>query len=261
MRRGPLSALLVCLIAVAACSPDPTGSTAPLVTTARSPGPTTTTPTTGAATTSTSTVSTASPPAEGCEGFTPGPTLTRADVEVVRVVCVQRTADPPIAAVHERSTAAQQSAQAPPNFVELFTRGQQGWGLLADLSKIPVGRPLMGQPGQIAQHLIPLDFDGDGVDSLVVGVQIVGAAAGPLEITVLSFRGVDVAVDFQEGTQSGGRLSVDGRVLLLETGSYGPDEPRCCPSKILRQRIGWNPESKRVEVLEQTVTPLPTPGA
>ena len=262
--RGMRALLVVAAIAMAACSPSPppapaVGTPAPTGAATSTPGPTsaTTSPAATAAPT-TSTPATGRAPAAatgGCSDL-PVASLARPGASVVRVVCVTRAGDAPIAAVQEHA-AASPGPEPPTAYVELFTKGPQGWGLLVDLSKYPPGRPLVGEPGQIVETLIPLDFDGDGTDSLVLGVQVVAASAGPLEVSVLSFRGVDVAVDFQEGTDTGGVLTVEGRFLVLETGLLGGN-PRCCPSAIRRQRIGWNPTTKRVEVLEQTDTPVAT---
>lgn len=247
MRTGT-RLLVAAVVAAAACSgssPAAAPTSAP-TTIATSPGP--------SAPSSSSSAPATSAPA-GCDGVQAVAAPARPGAKLVNVACVRRVTDPAIAAVSFEQPGRGQGGPPPP-LVDLYLRNRDGWELLADLSKLPVGRPLVGFEGQILETLQPLDFDRDGNDSLVLGVLSVGASTGPLDVSVLSFRGPDIAVDLQVGTQSGGTLSVDGKVLVLETGSYAPGDPHCCPSGRLRQRIGWSQEHKKVEVLEQSVTPV-----
>ena len=44
--------------------------------------------------------------------------------------------------------------------------------------------------------------------------------------------------------------------LRLQTPSFGPDDPSCCPSRIEHQTIGFDTAQGRVRVLERTFTPV-----
>ena len=237
VRRIPL---LLVVIGLCACSRTQSSPT----TTTSTPRPAVTqSPSTSSSTTSTVAA------AQAC----PSPVPVRPGAQPREVVCVSRKSAPPIAAVVSQDPGSPSAGPEPPPFyVELVSDGQ----VLADLSKIPAGAPLVGTAGRIVEMIAPVDFDGDGTESLVVAVLAVGASTGPLDVAVLSFRGVDVAVDFREGTQRGGTVRVEGNELVLETGSYAAGDPGCCPSGVLHQRIGWNPAVQRVEVREQSTTPV-----
>jgi hypothetical protein len=189
-----------------------------------------------------------------CSGFPAAQQRTHADAKLVRVVCLKETTGP-VAALEEEQASAT-GADPPVPVVELFSRGPNGWSLLADLSRIPAGAPLVGMRGQLLENLDPVDFSGQGGDWLVVGVLSVGASTGPLEVSVLSFRSNDVAIDKQIGTMSGGTATVRGNSVLIETGAYQPGDPHCCPSGVLRERLAWNPMERAVEVVDQEVTAI-----
>ena len=73
---------------------------------------------------------------------------------------------------------------------------------------------------------------------------------------MVSFQKDDFAFVFAEDTTSGGTLSVEGNRVVLETGSYAAGDPRCCPSGVLRETIGWDAETKHVKRLDANVTPV-----
>jgi hypothetical protein len=169
----------------------------------------------------------------------------------------------PIAAVQEQATGGLSTGSsgtgAPPiEYVDLFVKSPSGWSPLADFSRLPSGQALSGVEGQTVEAFAAVDFEGQGKESLAIAVLSFGASTGPLRLRILSFRGTDIALDLEEDTRSDGTVVVDGRTLVLETGSYGPGDPHCCPSGVIHQRIGWSAAHKKVEVLEQTITPLPT---
>lgn len=88
--------------------------------------------------------------------------------------------------------------------------------------------------------------------SLVVGVVVIGASVGPLDVWVLALGADGLVTEFFEATQRGGRLTLDDFTLLLETGRYAPADPGCCPSRIERQRIGVDPATGRIAILSRT---------
>jgi hypothetical protein len=87
--------------------------------------------------------------------------------------------------------------------------------------------------------------------SLVAGVLVLGATAGPLSVWVVSMEDGGFVTEFFQATTRGGLLSVDARTLLLTTGRYRPTDPGCCPSRIEHQRIGADPATGEIGVLSR----------
>jgi len=99
-----------------------------------------------------------------------------------------------------------------------------------------------------------VDFRRDRSPEVAVGILTIGAAAGPLDVWVVSAdRGW--RTELFEATQSDGRLAVVGNRLLLDTGSYAPSDPQCCPSRIEHQVIGFDRATGRITILRRTFTP------
>lgn len=111
---------------------------------------------------------------------------------------------------------------------------------------------------QSVDTLETVDFAGDGSPELVAGILNFGATAGPLEVWVLTVGAAGgLATEFYEASARDGGLEVRGDRLRFEFGVYRKRDPGCCPSRIAVQTIGWNARSGRVEVLDETRSPVP----
>jgi hypothetical protein len=153
---------------------------------------------------------------------------------------------------------AEEGAAIPVARLEVFTYRNDRWVLALDASaEAPRGAegapatilasPLASGPGQIVELLDAVDFAGDDVPELVVGVLSFGATAGPLELWVIAMDDDGAfRTELYDKTQRGGRVIVDGRSLILEQGVYEPGDPGCCPSSVARERIAWDETRGRV---------------
>lgn len=134
------------------------------------------------------------------------------------------------------------------------------WRRVLDATEFTVnGQPLLatGEPtGQAVDFLEFVDFDGDGVAKLAIGVQHSGATAGPLLVLILE-GAANPDVVFEQSTMRGGTLTVgeNERTLIVETGAYDEDDPLCCPSRRSTSVIGHNTSTGEIEVIEHTERP------
>lgn len=153
---------------------------------------------------------------------------------------------------------AEEGAQIPVARLEVFDHRDGRWVLALDASaEAPDGAkgapdtilapPLGSGPGQIVELLDVVDFAGDEVPELVVGVLSFGATAGPLELWILSMDDRGFRTELYDRTERGGRVIVEGRGVVLEYGVYEPGDPGCCPSRLARERIGWDETTGTIE--------------
>jgi hypothetical protein len=114
-------------------------------------------------------------------------------------------------------------------------------------------------PASVSQDvdfLALVDTAGDGSAELAVGVLNLGAGPGPLDVWVIGFGPGGPTTEFWEQTVQGGTLLAGADELQLQTPSFGPSDPSCCPSRIEHQTIGFDPAAGRVEVLRRSFTPV-----
>jgi hypothetical protein len=115
-----------------------------------------------------------------------------------------------------------------------------------------------GFVSQSVDTLEVVDFARDGRPELVAGILNFGATAGPLELWVVSLEtDGSASAEFYEASARDGSVEVRDDRLRFEFGVYRDDDPGCCPSRIAVQTIGWDPESSRVEVLDEDRSPVP----
>jgi hypothetical protein len=159
-------------------------------------------------------------------------------------------------------------AAAPQPFVDVFLFDGNGhwpraWEATGPAPPGAVGAPVsvVLPAGATSLHqevdtLGLVDTRGDGTAELVVGVLNLGAGPGPLDVWVIGFGPGGPVTEFWEETQQGGVLLTAGDTVRLQTPSFGPDDPSCCPSRIEHQTIGYDPSSNSVRVLERSFTPV-----
>ena len=114
---------------------------------------------------------------------------------------------------------------------------------------------LQGEEGFVAQSVKVVelvDFEGDRVAEIVVGIASAGATAGPVELWILAAAGAGgLRTAFYERTERGGDLAVEGDRLRFSFPVYRPADPGCCPSLLETQTIGRDPTSGRIGILER----------
>ena len=94
-----------------------------------------------------------------------------------------------------------------------------------------------------------VDFRSDGTPELVVAVANAGASGGPLQVWILSLGEAGFRTDYYTETARGGRLEVEGDEVTLELGVYRPRDPGCCPSRVERRTIGFDPATGEIGVV------------
>jgi hypothetical protein len=146
------------------------------------------------------------------------------------------------------SVAERPEATLPQNYLDVFAWRDGQWIRALDATTFTPpgeGRPLLSEGdnadgvGEEVTFLELVDFHGDGVSELVVGVQWIGASTGPFTLWVLSASGAGFAVAFEERTTRGVEsVSVHGGTVELLTGAYYETDPMCCPTRRKREVIG-----------------------
>jgi hypothetical protein len=150
----------------------------------------------------------------------------------------------------------------PRPYLEVFDLQDGEWRRVFDAhGPAPRGHrlapPRMLEEGEgfVAQsvHLVELvDFAGDRMAEIVVGISSAGATAGPLELWILTAGGHGgLRTDFYEGTERGGRVTVEGDRLRFEFPVYRAGDPGCCPSRFETQTIGHDRTSGRIGILDR----------
>jgi hypothetical protein len=146
--------------------------------------------------------------------------------------------------------------------LEVFGAGHERWVRIFD-AEAPAPPGAGGAPptmiasaeGFVAQSVNVLeaaDLDRERGAELVVGIASAGATAGPLELWILTVEGSGrFRTAFYGRTARGGRVTVDGDVVRFEVPVYRKEDPGCCPSVLEHQRIGLDPQSGRIAILER----------
>jgi hypothetical protein len=82
----------------------------------------------------------------------------------------------------------------------------------------------------VSQHVEFMQFvTFDRKPDLVLGVLNEGAGAGPLDVWVWSW-GSPFKREFRYSTTEDGTLAARGNTVTIDTGSFTPTDPMCCPS-------------------------------
>ena len=219
--------------------------------------------------------------AGGCDGLQPVPPLIRADATSTQVICLRKPGDLPVAVVVEQlpgPPAASRPLVSIQNRTnaEVFRRTPDRWVRFGDLSELT--HP--NSDSVTSTQAFPVDFQGTGEDWLVVTVLTCSRSCSDEVVSVLPLNNTNTAVALQENPrQSISSLShmtvasgitnylSNGNELQIQVQGVGqaPNAPARPSDPLLNmcERIGWNPASQRVEVLDRVLAPcapLPTDG-
>jgi hypothetical protein len=199
----------------------------------------------------------------GCRGTAPPPPPSDLVREGARPTAVRTgniDGDVEKEAVVASVSAASGETGIPRPYLEVFDLQDGEWRRVFDAhGPAPPGSrgapPRMLEEGEgfVAQsvHLVELvDFEGDRMAEIVVGLASAGATAGPLELWILTAGSHGgLRTDFYEGTERGGQVIVEGDRLRFEFPVYRPGDPGCCPSRFETQTIGHDRTSGRIGIL------------
>jgi hypothetical protein len=201
----------------------------------------------------------------GCRGTAPPPLASELVREGARPTAVRTgniDGDVEKEAVVASVSAPSGETGIPRPYVEVFDLQDGDWRRVFDArGPVPPGPPsapprmLEEDKGFVAQsvHVVELvDFEGDRMAEIVVGIASAGATAGPLELWILKAGGHGaLRTEFYESTERGGRVTVEGDRLRFEFPVYRAGDPGCCPSRFETQRIGHDRTSGRIGILER----------
>jgi hypothetical protein len=147
------------------------------------------------------------------------------------------------------SESIEAAQRRPQPYIDIFSWREDAWVRVLDAtssSTSSTAQPLIDvEPSPshfdrpIISYLSLVDFARDRIPEVVVGVLAGGASGGPLHVYILSLASGHVERLFDERTRVAGELKLRAHSITLETGAYGPNDPNCCPSRIVHKEIGW----------------------
>ena len=114
-----------------------------------------------------------------------------------------------------------------------------------DFNQLATFQTLLRQTGgQLEPRaIVYADVTGDGREEAIVPVTS-GGTLGNLAYQVYTLRGGVAApiltATRDAGTAGGVVLSVEDGKLIRTTGKYGPADPRCCPSVLVKTYYRWD---------------------
>jgi hypothetical protein len=129
-----------------------------------------------------------------------------------------------------------------------------------DLAQVPALRTLVSQAGGEIdkQSVVYADVTSDGRDEAIVPIAS-GGTLGNLAYMVLTMRSgapAPILTATRDRSTLGGIFVMveDGKVVKT-TGKYGPDDPRCCPSVLVKTTYHWDGTSLQVESEQEVQQP------
>jgi len=151
-------------------------------------------------------------------------------------------------AVWSQAEVAPEGSPLRQSYVDVFSAqsGTTKKVLDAGGSALTVDPKVVGQQVQFFRFVT---FNGH--PDLVLGVLNEGAGAGPLDLWVWSW-GTPLRQEFRYSTTVDGNLALRGNQVTLDTGSYKPSDPMCCPSGMSHIVIG-NKDGK-IGIVSETTT-------
>jgi hypothetical protein len=94
------------------------------------------------------------------------------------------------------------------------------------------------------------DLTGDGRDDAVVPIAS-GGTLGNLAFLVLTMKGGNptaILTAVRDRASPGGiAMSIEDGKLVKTIGKYGPEDPRCCPSVLVKTTYRWDGSALQVE--------------
>ena len=104
------------------------------------------------------------------------------------------------------------------------------------------------------------DLTRDGRDEAIVPISS-GGTLGNLGYVVLTLRSgtaASILTVQRDGNSVGGvKLEVEDLKLVKYVGKYGPEDPRCCPSSLIKTTYYWDGSNLQVEREDEVKQPAP----
>jgi hypothetical protein len=152
-------------------------------------------------------------------------------------------------AVWSQAQAAPEGSTLRQSYVDVYSLHEGKTTKVFDAadSAVPVDPKYVNQQVQFFQFVTFA-----GKPDLVLGVLNQGASAGPLDIWVWSWGSPALKEEFRYSTTVDGNLSAAGDQLRLDTGSYKPADPMCCPSGMDHIVIGET--QGKIGIVSKTTT-------
>jgi hypothetical protein len=125
-----------------------------------------------------------------------------------------------------------------------------------DFTQVPAVRTLVAQAGGDVdtQSVLFADLTGDGRDEAAVPIAS-GGTLGNLAYVVLTMRSgapAPILTATRDRNGVGGIfMAVEDGKLVKTTGKYGPEDPRCCPSALIKTTYRWDGTNLQVEREEE----------
>lgn len=130
-----------------------------------------------------------------------------------------------------------------------------------DFSQVPAVESLLEQSGGrlLPEEIVFTDLTGDGVDEAVVPVSS-GGTGGNIAYAVFGYRDGDLEELLLVKPEAGRvTAAVEDGVLVETQPVYAPEDPLCCPSRLVRTYYRWDGEELVVDREETVDTPSVKP--
>ena len=152
--------------------------------------------------------------------------------------------------------------QLPAQYLDVYARRGDSWRRILDGTvDAPPGEGapdrMLDTPGpdfvsRLVDSVQVVDLAGDGAPEVAVGILTAGAGVGPLELWILSMSAGDLRTEYFVRTTRGGEVTLESDRLVLEFPVYRPQDLGCCPSRIERQVIGYDPATASIGLLDRS---------
>ena len=124
-------------------------------------------------------------------------------------------------------------------FLSPVVHAQDDSGAKVVISKFLSSQKSADGEGSAGQHVIA-DLDGDGKSDIVLLWDLLGPTYSSPKMTIFldqgkTYRSVTAALTGQSQ-----KLTVKGPMILVDTLTLGPKDPRCCPTAKKQLRFLWS---------------------
>lgn len=108
------------------------------------------------------------------------------------------------------------------------------------------------------ENVIYADLTGDGREDALVLVRLEGSGAY-LDYYVFTLEGGEVVMLFEKLQVSHGQVELGPQPqnFVETTAVYGPDDPNCCPSNLMRTTYAWSASARVFTQVTVELTPNP----
>lgn len=116
---------------------------------------------------------------------------------------------------------------------------QDATGAKVVISKFLSSQKSIDGEGSAGEHVIA-DLDGDGKSDIVLVWDLMGPTHSSQKLTILLDQGKTYRALTADLTGHSQKLTVKGRMILVDTVTLGPKDPLCCPTAKKQLRFLWS---------------------